>query len=154
LTVTGRMTIDAGSHGRLFLNGYAWTMTGAVLNNRGEIYLFGSEALTGVVNNTDAGLWEYLGGNGDGVTDTWTLFSAYHDLDIESSSDWDGGAQDNFQFPHGAQVNITGDFTMFEGTFDANASTATFGGFLYLQSEYASPVYIASSGSTTVKGDL
>jgi hypothetical protein len=123
------------------------TMTGALFNNQGYFYLSGSETLTDVVNNTDAGAW-YYASNGDENIDTWTIGSDYYQLYIESSGNWWGGAQDNYQAPAGARLNVAEHFDVAAGTFSANGSTVTIGGNL-LVNQYPA-TYIAGSGSMTV----
>ena len=117
LTVTNAFTNSAGGFD---LNGKNLTATGATISNSGTIQLQGGETLTGFVNDTVKGTIRY-NGTADYTTTPGILAagSNYYHLTFDGV----GG-----QWKLNAAVDVNGNFTITNGTVDANGQNMNVAG--------------------------
>ncbi|MBI4970897.1 MAG: DUF2341 domain-containing protein [Candidatus Omnitrophica bacterium] len=136
------LTITVGT---IDLNGQNWTMNSGTFSNNGVVQLRGSETISGVAQDTDSGMWRYVGDGAGGTSlftindfgvgvdyfnleitgdssETFTAASAA--LDVNGTFTLNSGS---FTAPSAA-MNVAGDFMNAGGTFTHNSGTVIFDG--------------------------
>ena len=144
LNVSGDLTISAGI---LDLNGYDFSLTGALYNS-GILQLQGAETVSIGTMDYDSGTVTYVG-DGDAAGDTYTIkdFGAndYYHLVINSTD----GTTDAFEL--GENIDTDGDFTITAGTF--NTSDGTDRDMDIAGNVDIDGVFTANSSTITASGD-
>jgi len=132
LTVTDSLTITEGVFN---LNGRSLTLTGATFSNNAVLRLRGTETLIGFTQDTDSGVFEYVGDNGGGPLSIKDFGSTdYYDLIINDTN----VSPSNFQTA--GNMVIANDLDVLAGTFQQTfdvtvngTSTFTLDGGTYTQ---------------------
>ncbi len=144
LTVTGSLSNAAGT---LALAGQGLTASGATFSNAGNVSLFGSETITGLVQDTDSGTFTYVG-DGDGSAESFTVkdfgVTDYFNLTFNDPN----ATKDTFAA--GAGMSVAGTLTLTLGTYNANANATTVAGAASL----VGGTYLASTATQTFNGGL
>ena len=145
LVAAGTITNSAGIFD---LNGHNLTMTqsGANFINPATVRLMGSEAITGVTQDTTEGTWIYVGPN-TGTADTFTIrdFGAvdYFNLTIASTDGVD-------TFQSGSVTSIAGAFKIQSGAFSSNGEPVSVTGLTTI----SGGSYTALVGPQSLNGGL
>jgi hypothetical protein len=130
--------------GILSLNGSSMDLTGASLNNAATVRLQGGETLTGISQDTNSGLWHYVG-NGDGIATNFTMTDVgstdYYNLLFSSTDSGD-------TFTSAATKVVAGTLTVSRGAYVAATTTVTG------QVRVGSGTYNAAQGTQTFNNGL